>query len=96
MGKYKIEFKRPNKEQRIRLWQLMLPEEADYEEDFNIEELAKYDLSGGQINLIVKNTAYKVAVRENPIFSMNDFIEEIQKEKSGNFDSEKSMGFLNK
>ena len=74
----------------------MLPEEADYEEDFNIEELAKYDLSGGQINLIVKNTAYKVAVRENPIFSMNDFIEEIQKEKSGNFDSEKSMGFLNK
>ena len=93
---YKIEFKRPNKEQRIRLWQLMLPEEADYEEDFNIEELAKYDLSGGQINLIVKNTAYKVAVRENPIFSMNDFIEEIQKEKSGNFDSEKSMGFLNK
>jgi ATP-dependent 26S proteasome regulatory subunit len=73
----------------------MLPEEADYEEDFDIKELAKYDLSGGQINLIVKNTAYKVAVRENAIFSMEDFIEEIRKEKSGNFDSEKSMGFLN-
>ena len=91
---YKIEFKRPDKEQRVRLWQLMLPEEADYEEDFDIKELAKYDLSGGQINLIVKNTAYKVAVREDTIFGMQDFIEEIQKEKSGNFDSEKSMGFL--
>ncbi len=93
---YKIEFKRPNKEQRLRLWQLMLPEEADYEEDFDIEQLAKYNLTGGQINLVVKNTAYKVAVRENPIFSMQDFIEEIEKEKSGDFDTEKSMGFLTK
>ncbi len=93
---YKIEFKRPNKEQRLRLWQLMLPEEADYEEDFDIEKLAEYNLTGGQINLIVKNTAYKVAVRENPIFTMRDFIEEIQKEKSADFDTEKSMGFLTK
>ena len=93
---YKIEFKRPNKEQRLRLWQLMLPEEADYEEDFDIEKLAEYNLTGGQINLIVKNTAYKVAVRENPIFTMQDFIEEIQKEKSADFDTEKSMGFLTK
>jgi len=93
---YKIEFKRPNKEQRLRLWQMMLPEEADYEEDFDIEKLAEYDLTGGQINLIVKNTAYKVAVRENPIFTMQDFIEEIKKEKSADFDTEKSMGFLTK
>jgi len=91
---YKIEFKRPNQEQRLRLWQLMLPEEADYEEEFDIESLAKYDLSGGQINLIVKNTAYKVAVKDNPIFSLRDFIEEIQKEKNADFDAEKSMGFL--
>jgi AAA+ superfamily predicted ATPase len=93
---YKIEFKRPNEEQRLRLWQLMLPEEADYEEDFSIDTLAKYNLTGGQINLIVKNTAYKVAVRENPIFTMEDFIDEINKEKSGDFDTEKSMGFLSK
>ncbi len=93
---YKIEFKRPNKQQRLRLWQLMLPEEADYEADFDIERLASYDLSGGQINLIVKNTAYKVAVREDAIFTMEDFIEEIEKEKSGDFNTEKSMGFLAK
>ena len=93
---YKIEFKRPNKEQRLRLWQLMLPEEADYEADFDIEKLTSYNLTGGQINLIVKNTAYKVAVREDAIFTMKDFIEEIEKEKSGDFDTEKSMGFLAK
>ena len=91
---YKIEFKRPNKEQRKKLWKLMLPKNAPYSDDFSIEELSKYDLSGGQINLIVKNTAYRVAVRDDSIFKLSDFIEETQKEKDTDFDSEKSMGFL--
>jgi len=74
----------------------MLPVDAPYEEAFDLKPLSKYALTGGQINLIVKNTAYKVAVRKNPIFTLQDFIQEIQREKDANFDSEKSMGFLNK
>ncbi|WP_428738158.1 ATP-binding protein [Sulfurimonas sp.] len=93
---YKIEFKKPDYEQRVQLWGKMLPKDAPYEEDFSKEKLAEYSLTGGQINLIVKNTAYKVAVKEEPIFLMKDFIGEIEREKTGNFDSEKSMGFLNK
>lgn len=92
---YKIEFKKPDESQRVELWKKMLPVEAPYEEGFDMSTLATYALTGGQINLIIKNTAYKVAVRENPIFSKSDFIEEIQREKDANFDSEKSMGFLN-
>lgn len=91
---YKIEFKKPSFEERIKLWQMMLPKNAKYEKDFDIEKLAKYDLTGGQINLIVKNTAYKVAVKDEPIFTINDFIEEIQKEKISSFGDEKSMGFV--
>ena len=93
---YKIEFKKPNKQQRIELWNKMLPKSAPYEDDFNAIRLAEYSLTGGQINLIVKNTAYKVAVREEPLFKLEDFIDEIKREKDANFDSEKSMGFLNK
>ena len=93
---YKIEFKKPDEAQRIELWKSMLPQNAPYENDFNCESLAKYTLTGGQINLIIKNTAYKVAVKENPVFTLDDFIQEIQREKDANFDSEKSMGFLNK
>jgi AAA+ superfamily predicted ATPase len=93
---YKIEFKKPDKEQRKQLWELMLPKEAPYEKGFDIEKLADYSLTGGQINLIVKNTAYKVAVREEPLFCVSDFISEINREKDANFDGEKSMGFLNK
>ena len=92
---YKIEFKKPNEKQRVKLWELMLPSEAPYDEDLDIELLAKHTLTGGQINLIIKNTAYKVAVRETPIFSQKDFLHEILKEKDANFDNEKSMGFLN-
>ena len=90
---YKIEFKKPGKKQRLRLWQFMLPEKADYEEDFDIGKLAKYELTGGQINLIIKNTAYKVAVREESVFTQQDFLEEIEKELGSSFDGTKSMGF---
>jgi len=90
---YKIEFKKPGKKQRLRLWQFMLPEKADYTEDFNMAELAKYELTGGQINLIIKNTAYKVAVREESVFGNRDFLEEIEKEMGSSFDGAKSMGF---
>lgn len=93
---YKIEFKKPDEKQRVVLWEKMLPKDAPYEQEFDAKELAKYSLTGGQINLIVKNTAYKVAVRDNPVFFLKDFLEEINREKDASFDSEKSMGFLNK
>jgi len=93
---YKIEFKKPDKEQRERLWKLMLPEGAPYEKGFDSKKLAEHSLTGGQINLIVKNTAYKVAVMEEPVFSLKVFIDEINREKDANFDGVKSMGFLNK
>jgi len=93
---YKIEFKKPDEAQRLSLWQKMLPANAPYEEGFEVEKLAKYSLTGGQISLIIKNTAYKVAVTSEPIFSVEAFVGEIKREKDASFDSEKLMGFLNK
>ncbi len=92
---YKIEFKKPNREQRVLLWEKMLPATAPYKEDIDVNVLAEYALTGGQINLVIKNTAYSVATQEEPCFGLSDFIKEIEKEKSGTFDSEKSMGFMN-
>ena len=92
---YKIEFKKPDKAQRLKLWKMMLPKNAPYEEGFEMEKLSTYPLTGGQINLIVKNTAYTVATRKESTFRLEDFVNEIEKERQGNFDTEKSMGFLN-
>jgi AAA+ superfamily predicted ATPase len=91
---YKVEFKKPDFKQRVELWKKMLPKNAEYEEGFDTEKLAKYNLTGGQINIIIKNTSYKVAVKENPIFTMNDFIEEIKRELNSTFDNEKEIGFM--
>ena len=91
---YKIEFKKPDEKQRKTLWEKMLPKGAPYEEGFDVDKLVKYSLTGGQIHLIIKNTAYSVAVKKEPLFTLDDFIAHIGKEKEGNFDSEKSMGFL--
>lgn len=93
---YKIEFKRPNKEQRQRLWEHLLPANITFEgaRDSIIAKLCEYDLSGGQIKIIVRNTAYKVATRAKPVFLLQDFDEEIKKELNANFDTQKSMGFM--
>ncbi len=92
---YKIGFKKPDRKQRMELWKKMLPQNAPYAEDFSVEKLADYDLTGGQIHLIVKNTAYRVAAKEEPLFTVEDFVAEIRKEKGGSFEGEgKSMGFL--
>ncbi len=93
---YKIPFKRPNKIQREELWLKHLPKNAPFGSSTREEFayiLSEYDLSGGQIALIVKNTAYKVATKVQPIFAQEDFITQIKAELSGNFDGTKSMGF---
>jgi len=91
---YKIEFLKPNEEERLKLWDMLLPKGLPYSKDFDMKPLAKYPLTGGQIEIIIKNAAYKIAPLDNPIFSNELVVEEIKKEQKGTFDSEKSVGFL--
>lgn len=91
---YKIEFLKPNLEQRKLLWQKMVPENLPLEKSFSIDKLAKPILTGGQIELIIKNTAYKIAVEDEPIFRVEDFLEEIKKEEKSMFDKDKTVGFM--
>ncbi len=92
---YKIEFKKPNFKQRLALWKKLLPKNAEFEENFDTKVLANYPLSGGQIVLVIKNTALKVAIKEKSIFTLNDFISTIQAETSSAFGEKNPMGFAN-
>ena len=92
---YKIEFLKPNEKQRYQLWEKLIPAELPLEDNFDITKLTTYKLTGGQIELIIKNTAYKVAVMHEPIFKIEDFILQIEKEKKSMFDKEKKVGFFN-
>ena len=91
---YKIEFLKPNEEQRKTLWNKLIPDTLPLSDDFNIDKLAVSKLTGGQIELIIKNTAYKLAVQDNPIFTIKDFSDEILKEEKSMFDKDKTMGFF--
>ncbi len=81
---YKIEFTKPTNEQRMKLWSNMLPLNLPSKEKIDLEKLATFDLTGGQIEMIIKNTAYKIAVLDEPFFKTEDFVEQIEKEKKNN------------
>jgi len=91
---YKIEFMKPNKEQRKTLWEKLLPDTLPLCDEFDMEDLATFELTGGQIELVIKNTAYKMATKEDPLFTVDDFKEQITKEQKGQFDSEVKVGFF--
>ncbi|AZV47114.1 AAA family ATPase [Nautilia sp. PV-1] len=91
---YKIKFEKPSFKERKKLWKIKLPKNAEYETDFNIDRLAEFELTGAQIEVIIKNTALKVAMRKKPVFKTDDFIEQIKTEKGNAFDSDKELGFI--
>ncbi len=91
---YKIKFEKPDQAQREAIWQKLLPTNAPMAEDVQIAELARHPLTGGQIQLVIKNTATLVAAQEEPLFTRQLFEDVIRKEISGAFGDEKSMGFL--
>ncbi|EGK8059149.1 ATP-binding protein [Campylobacter lari] len=92
---YKIEFKKPNYEQRLMIWQKALPKNAKFEGSFDLKKLASYELSGAQIVMVVKNTALKAAISKDGVFKMSDFLHTIEKEIESSFDKNKIVGFKN-
>lgn len=90
---YKIEFKKPDYKDRLQIWQRALPKNASFDEEFSIENLANYELSGAQIIMVIKNTALKAAISKEGIFKMRDFLDSVQKELNSSFDNTKVVGF---
>jgi len=90
---YKIEFKKPDFEDRLKIWQRFLPKNAEFDKEFQLKILAHYELSGAQILMIIKNTALKAAVSKEGIFTMKDFLDNIRKEIDSSFDKNKIVGF---
>ena len=91
---YKIEFLKPQEKQRKLLWEKLLPSNLPLCSDFDIDKLISRKLTGGQIELVIKNTAYKLAIEDEPLFKISDFIEEINKEEKTMFDKDKKVGFM--
>ena len=60
----KLELPMPGRDERTKLWELHIPPTIPRASDINLGELAsKFDLSGGQIKIIVENAATEAAAR---------------------------------
>jgi len=91
---YKIEFKKPEKEERLKIWKTKLPKNINLDKNVNFNTLSNYELTGAQIELIVKNTLMKIAILEKNNILEKDFIEEIDKELNNSFDKkDRKLGF---
>src|SRR3989338_114816 len=65
---HKIEFRRPEAEERFKLWQVHIPDKVPLADDVDLSYLAEYyDLSGGQISVVVQNAATRAARRGDKI-----------------------------
>ncbi len=65
---FRITFPMPEAEERIRLWQAMIPKEASIEPNINFDDIGeKYEMTGGYIKNAVLRAAFLAAADNSPI-----------------------------
>ena len=76
-----IDFPFPEKEDRIRIWQKVLPPEAPRGDDIDLEFLAeKFKLSGGAIRNCSLSAAFQAADDESGVISMRHLVRAVANE----------------
>jgi hypothetical protein len=96
----KIRFERPGIPERKRLWKLYLKKEIPGEENINTRYLARnYELTGGQIRMVIENACTEAATRRGKLRLLltADLEKYIALEQSGQFEKEKQkqpIGFI--
>jgi len=94
----KLDFPMPEINERSALWKLHLPKSIPGSDKININLLSKqYQLSGGQIAIIVKNAATEAAARKgkNKILRLDDLLKYCHIEVASMFGGSKAkIGFV--
>lgn len=75
--RYIVEFEKPDKEMRLKLWRTLMPKRMPLSEDVNLVKLAeKYEFTGGDIkNAIIRAaTRRAISIEETRKVTMNDFL----------------------
>jgi len=93
----KVEFPMPGKAERVKLWKLFLPESIPGSDKIDIIALSEqYEFTGGQINMVVRNSATTAASRSrNQKLMQSDIIKYCELEQHNKFDkSNNRIGFI--
>jgi len=80
----KVIFERPDKVMRQKIWKKLLPEKMPIGGEVNLDTLAEYDLSGGEIKNVVLNAARSALLRDTPsVVTKSDFDKAVEMELKG-------------
>jgi len=93
----KIEFPRPDRLLRESIWKRLLPSGMPLAKDVDITELARKDLSGGEIKNVILNAARAACGRSRKVVvTMDDFRRALDQEAKGGWSTttRKPVGFL--
>ncbi|MEA2096665.1 MAG: ATP-binding protein [Candidatus Cloacimonadota bacterium] len=92
----KLEFPFPEVDERVQLWKLHLPNSIPGTQSICIKSIAeRYELSGGQIKVIVRNACVEAASRAgtSKVLLQNDLIKYCEIESVSSFEKRKTIGF---
>ncbi len=80
----KVNFERPNGEERLAIWQRMIPARMPLADDVDLDLLSQAELTGGEIKNVLLNASRLALGRgsEGPV-TMNDFSAAVRMEKQG-------------
>jgi ATP-dependent 26S proteasome regulatory subunit len=93
----KVEFERPDRRQRQRIWRKMFPKKMPLAPDVDLERLSEHDLVGGEIKNVVLNAARLAVQRgDRESVTMQDFQKALLIEKKGRWNKRngKRIGFI--
>ena len=84
----KVEFERPGRLDRLKIWDKMLPKQLPLANDVDLKQLSDADFSGGEIKNVVLN-ASRIALQRsgNGPVEMQDFRKAIQMEQQGKWET---------
>jgi SpoVK/Ycf46/Vps4 family AAA+-type ATPase len=92
----KVQFTPPSFRERVEIFKKLIPEEAPIE-GLDIEKLAGYELTGGQIKNVLLNAARRavkmIEVRGKEVITMEDLEKAIERELKKKEDEDKKIGF---
>jgi len=90
----KVQFEKPNRMTARAIWDIILPKDLPLGLDVDLDELARADLTGGEIKNVLLNAA-RIALCRSPRsrVGMEDFRKAIRLENEGKWSERSRVGF---
>lgn len=84
----KLEIPRPGPHERLRLWSVLIPKHMPLSNDVDLQSLSRYQFTGGQISVVIRNAATAASTRcgSSRMVMMSDFVRFAELEVSGSFE----------